>query len=69
MRKTGGDNPRRVEMCIIDCLCKQLFLIADGAYKKKKQLPTLSGSRFFFFINLQQNTHNKCIYENLHRKD
>ena len=35
MRNTGGDKRRRVEMCIIDCLCKQLFLIADGAYKKE----------------------------------
>lgn len=43
MRKTGGDERRRVKMRIIDCLCKQLFLIAnhihnmtaDGITKKK----------------------------------
>lgn len=35
MRKTGGDKRRRVKICIIDCLCKQLFLTADGAYKKE----------------------------------
>lgn len=43
MRNTGGDKRRRVKMRIIDCLCKQLFLIAnhihnmtaDGAYKKE----------------------------------
>jgi len=36
MRNTGCDKRRRVEMRIIDCLCKQLFLTADGAYKKKE---------------------------------
>lgn len=43
MRKTGGDKRRRVKICIIDCLCKQLFLIAnhiinvtaDGITKKR----------------------------------
>lgn len=29
MRKTGGDKRRRVEMRIIDCLCKQFLLIAN----------------------------------------
>ena len=58
MINTDGDKRRRVEMRIIDCLCKQLFLIAhhilnmtaDGI-TKKKQLPTLSGSCFFFFFS------------------
>ena len=57
MRKTGGDERRRVEMRIIDCLCKQLFLIADGAYKKRNSYPIRSHGLFLFFINLQQNTH------------
>lgn len=43
MRKTDGDKRRRVEMRIIDCLCKQFFLIAnhilnmtaDGITKKE----------------------------------
>lgn len=54
MRKTGGDKRRRVEMRIIDCLCKQFFLIANhilnmtaDGITKKKQLPSLSGSCFF----------------------
>lgn len=42
-KKTSGDKRRRVRIRIIDCLCKQLFLIAnhifnmtaDGAYKKR----------------------------------
>lgn len=63
MRKTGGDKRRRVEMRIIDCLCKQFFLIANhilnmtaDGITKKKQLPSLSGS-CFFLIFTQKYTH------------
>lgn len=63
MRKTGGDKRRRVEMRIIDCLCKQFFLIANhilnmtaDGITRKKQLPSLSGS-CFFLIFTQKYTH------------
>lgn len=63
MRKTGGDKRRRVKMRIIDCLCKQFFLIANhilnmtaDGITKKKQLPSLSGS-CFFLIFTQKYTH------------
>lgn len=49
MRKTGGDERRRVEMRIIDCLCKQFFLIANhilnmtaDGYKKETTISLLA---------------------------
>lgn len=50
MRKTGGDERRRVEMHIIDSLCKQWFLIAnhilnmtaDGITKKETVIRLLA---------------------------
>lgn len=64
MRKTGGDKRRRVKMRIIDCLCKQFFLIANhilnmtaDGITKKKQLPSLSGSCFFFNIYTKIHTY------------
>lgn len=57
MRKTGGDERRRVEMRIIDCLCKQFFLTADGAYKKRNSYRPYPIAVSFFFINLHENTH------------
>lgn len=50
MRNTDGDKRRRVEMRIIDCLCKQLFLIAhhilnmtaDGITKKETIISLLA---------------------------
>ena len=59
MRNTGGDKRRRVEICIIDSLCKQLFLIAnhihnmtaDGTYKKRNSNPNqvTRAVSFFFY--------------------
>lgn len=38
MRKTGGDKRRRVKMRIIDCLCKQLFFIANHIHNMTAEI-------------------------------
>lgn len=65
MRKTGGDERRRVEMRIIDSLCKQWFLTADGTKRNSYRPCPVAVS---FFINLHKNTHNECRYIR-YRKD
>lgn len=64
MRKTGGACRRQVEMRIIDCLCKQFFLIAtaDGAYKKRNSYPNqVTRAVSFFYKFTRKYTHASAV--------